>query len=217
MGKLIFPKINLKDVKGVLLDIDNTIYHYESCHNYALDILLSQLSTIVSNSKQAVQEEFMKSRQKVNKQLYGTASSHSRFLYVQLTLEYFIGKSAFYHTIKMEKTYWDSFLSKIMLDANAGNFIDKCNKKKIPICCVTDLTAEIQFKKIVKLNIEEKINFIVTSEEAGIEKPNKRIFDLALEKINLNAKDVIMVGDSISKDIEGAENQGIKSYLVKSI
>ena len=56
MEKLIFPEINLSGVKGVLLDIDNTIYHYESCHNYALNILLSQLSTIVSNSKKEVEE-----------------------------------------------------------------------------------------------------------------------------------------------------------------
>ena len=56
MGNLIFPEINLIGVKGVLLDIDNTIYHYRSCHNYALDILLSQLSTITSEKKQIVKK-----------------------------------------------------------------------------------------------------------------------------------------------------------------
>jgi FMN phosphatase YigB (HAD superfamily) len=216
MEKLIFPKINLAGVRGVLLDIDNTIYHYESCHNYALNILLSRLSTIVSNPKKEVQEEFMKSRQKVNEQLYGTASSHSRFLYVQLTLEFFLGKTAFYHTLKMEKLYWDTFLSKMIIDGRAFNFINQCNNKKIPICCVTDLTTEIQFRKIVTLKLEDKISFIVTSEEAGIEKPEKKIFDLALEKMKLNYEDVIMVGDSASKDIAGAENLGVQSYLVKS-
>ena len=217
MEKLIFPTINLSGVKGVLLDIDNTIYHYETCHNYALNILLSRLSTIVSNSKKEVEEEFMKSRQKINEQLHGTASSHSRFLYVQLTLEFFFGKTAFYHTLKMEKLYWDTFLSKMIIDDRAFKFINQCNNKKIPICCVTDLTTEIQFRKIVTLKLEDKISFIVTSEEAGIEKPEKKIFDLALEKMKLNYKDVIMVGDSASKDIAGAENLGVKSYLVKSI
>lgn len=216
MEKLIFPKITLKGVKGVLLDIDNTIYHYESCHIFALNILISQLSILVCQPKKLLHKELMKCRHKVNKQLYGTASSHSRFLYIQLTLEFFLGKSDFSNTLKMEKLYWNSFLSKMILDENASSLISQCNKKNIPICCVTDLTTEIQFRKIVKLNIEDKINFIVTSEEAGIEKPNKTIFNLALEKIKLNYKDVIMVGDSSSKDIAGAENLGIKSYLVKS-
>ncbi len=216
MEKLIFPEINLNGVKGVLLDIDNTIYHYEPCHNHALNILLSQLSTIVSIPKELVHKEFMKSRQRINKQLKGTASSHSRFLYVQLTLEFFLGKSAFFHTLYLEKLYWDTFLSKMKLDENANSFINQCNKQNIPICCVTDLTTEIQFRKIERLNIEDKINFIVTSEEAGIEKPDKIIFDLALEKIKLDYNAVIMVGDSVSKDIVGAEKLGIKSYLVES-
>lgn len=215
MEKLIFPEINLNGVKGVLLDIDNTIYHYEPCHNHALNILLSQLSTIVSIPKELVHKEFMKSRQRINKQLKGTASSHSRFLYVQLTLEFFLGKSAFFHTLYLEKLYWDTFLSKMKLDENANSFINQCNKQNIPICCVTDLTAEIQFKKLVKLNLENKIKFIVTSEEVGIEKPSKKMFQTGLEKLNLNANKVIMIGDNIPKDIIGAEALGIKSYLVK--
>ena len=107
------------------------------------------------------------------------------------------------------------FLDRMQIDKSANKFINKCYEAHIPICCITDLTAQIQFRKIVKLNIEKKIKLIVTSEEAGIEKPNKKIFNLALEKINLQYNDVIMIGDSTSKDIKGAESLGIKSYLVK--
>lgn len=217
MAKLIFPEIKLKGVKGVLLDIDNTIYHYDSCHDYALNILIDELFILINHPKEIIKEHFLNSRKKINSQLHGYASSHSRFLYVQLTLEKFLGKTCFYHTLRMEELYWNAFLNKMKMDENAYKFINKCNSLKIPICCVTDLTAQIQFRKIVKLNLEEKINFIVTSEEAGIEKPNKLIFNLSLEKIKLEYEDVIMVGDSASKDINGAEELGIKSYLVKSL
>jgi putative hydrolase of the HAD superfamily len=50
----------------------------------------------------------------------------------------------------------------------------------------------------------------------GIEKPNKKMFQSALEKLRLSTDQVIMIGDSIDKDISGAEEMGIKSYLVKS-
>ena len=81
----------------------------------------------------------------------------------------------------------------MQIDKNAKKFINYCCELNIPICCVTDLTSQIQFRKIVKLKLEDKINFIVTSEEAGIEKPNKKIFDLALEKINLKYDEAIMI------------------------
>ena len=42
MDKLIFPKISFNEFKRGLLDIDNTIYHYESCHKLALNSLLKK-------------------------------------------------------------------------------------------------------------------------------------------------------------------------------
>tara|TARA_B110001452_G_scaffold224801_1_gene198516 strand:+ start:607 stop:1260 length:654 start_codon:yes stop_codon:yes gene_type:complete len=216
MEKIIFPEIPLNDFKGVLLDIDNTIYHYETCHKQALNLLIEELSKLFFLPKETIKNEYLKSRKTVNKRLYDTASSHSRFLYIQLTLEKILGFSDFYNTLKFEKLYWDTFLSNMKLNESAKKFIFDCKAKNIPICCVTDLTAEIQFRKLMKLNLENKIKFIVTSEEVGIEKPNKKMFEKALEKLNLKADQVIMIGDSMSKDILGGEALEIKSFLVKS-
>ena len=216
MENLIFPEIPFSGFKGVLLDIDNTIYHYESCHKQALNLLLEEMSKMLTLSEETIKIEFLKSRKIVNKTLYDTASSHSRFLYIQLTLEKILGFSDFYNTLKLEKLYWDKFIEKMELNEAASKFIFECNSKNIPICCVTDLTAEIQFRKLMKLNLENKIKYIVTSEEVGIEKPNKKIFEKALEKLNLKSNQVIMIGDSAPKDILGGEALGIKSYLVKT-
>ena len=216
MEKIIFPEIPFNDFKGVLLDIDNTIYHYETCHKQALNLLIEELSKLLFLPKETIKNEFLKSRKTVNKRLYDTASSHSRFLYIQLTLEKILGFSDFHNTLKLEKLYWNIFLEKMELNVDAKKFILKCNEKNIPICCLTDLTAEIQFRKVLKLNLENNIKYMVTSEEVGIEKPNKKMFQSALEKLRLSADQVIMIGDSMSKDILGGESLEIKSFLVKS-
>ena len=80
------------------------------------------------------------------------------------------------------------------------------------VCIITDLTAEIQYRKIKKLKLTNLIDFIVTSEEAGIEKPSSNIFELALKKINLKSSEICMIGDSYEKDIVGGINLGIKSF-----
>ena len=216
MEKLVFPKIPFNEFKGVLLDIDNTIYHYNSCHKLAQNFLLKELSRLLNSPFESIKTEFLKARKIVNERLNGTASSHSRFLYIQLTLEKILGGSDFYNTIKLEKLYWDIFLEKMVLSIDAKKFILKCNEKNIPICCLTDLTAEIQFKKVLKLNLENNIKYIVTSEEVGIEKPNKKMFQSALKKLKLSTNEVIMIGDSAEKDIFGAKKMGITSYFVKS-
>ena len=81
---------------------------------------------------------------------------------------------------------------------------------------MSDLTAHIQYRKIQKLNIGKYIDFIVTSEESGREKPHAYPFMLALEKLKLTNKDLFMVGDSFKKDIVGALNMGIESYWLNS-
>ncbi len=47
-------------------------------------------------------------------------------------------------------------------------------------------------------------------------KPSKEYFLQALEKINLSANEVFVIGDDIESDIQGAINAGIKGILVKS-
>lgn len=47
-------------------------------------------------------------------------------------------------------------------------------------------------------------------------KPSKEFFNQALEKINLKAKECIVIGDDIESDIKGAANAGIKAVLVKT-
>ena len=60
-------------------------------------------------------------------------------------------------------------------------------------------------------NKPKYLNHLVTSEEAGCEKPGQNIFRLALEKLNLEANEVCMIGDNFDKDIIGASNVSIQS------
>ena len=72
--------------------------------------------------------------------------------------------------------------------------------------------AEIQLKKIAHLGISDYIDFVITSEEVGAEKPSKRIFYAALDKLNCDPGEAVMIGDDLKKDISGAEKLGIKAY-----
>ena len=47
-------------------------------------------------------------------------------------------------------------------------------------------------------------------------KPNSDYFKLALEKMDINTNEVIIIGDDIESDIQGAKNAGIKGILVKT-
>ena len=54
-------------------------------------------------------------------------------------------------------------------------------------------------------------SFIIFSQDYGIEKPDRRIFEIAIEKAGCSANELLHVGDSLENDVGGAINAGIKS------
>jgi putative hydrolase of the HAD superfamily len=114
----------------------------------------------------------------------------------------------------LEEVYWDAFMGEMQLREGVRQFIDECRKHGIILCIITDLTASIQFRKIRRLGLSGLFDFVVTSEEAGVEKPDPLIFSYALEKMGLHPKDVVMIGDDSKKDIDGARNHNIRAFQV---
>lgn len=56
---------------------------------------------------------------------------------------------------------------------------------------------------------------VTASAEAGYEKPDLRIFKLALEQASCNPQNAIMVGDRLENDIVPARQLGMKTIWVR--
>lgn len=201
--------------KGIFLDLDDTLYSYEYCNEYAKDQLFEHLQSKLKIEKIKISEAFSQARKRVHHDLANTGSSHSRLLYIQKMLEELSSHTEFKETLICHEIFWSGFFQKMKLFPQVKEFLIAAKNKNLKIAIVTDLTTEIQIKKILHLNLEAEIDFLISSEEAGFEKPHEAMFKLALEKSKLEAKQVIMIGDSLTKDIEGAEKMGISAIHFK--
>ena len=65
-----------------------------------------------------------------------------------------------------------------------------------------------------ELGLEPYLNFIVTSGEAGADKPQPEIFLTALERAGVEAEEAVHVGDQYKIDIVGAMGVGIRPILL---
>lgn len=79
---------------------------------------------------------------------------------------------------------------------------------------ITNGFREVQYKKLETSNLANYFKTVTTSEEAGFNKPDKRIFLFALKKANAAASECIMIGDDIGVDIIGAKDAGIDQVFV---
>ena len=62
--------------------------------------------------------------------------------------------------------------------------------------------------------IREDFDYIISSEEAGAEKPNPAIFEKALSDTGFKPHEVIFIGDSLLSDYFGSKAVGMKSILI---
>lgn len=195
--------------------MDNTLYAYEPC-NMAGYAAVRHMAEFRYNIPENVFDECWKqARHKVHQDLAPFGAGHSRLLYAQKLAEQYFGYTHAEFTLLAEETYWTAFLDCMVWDNDAREFLERAKQAGLHICIVTDLTAQIQHRKWQKLELGRYVRYMVSSEEAGYEKPKPEIFNLALQKLGMAPNKVIMIGDSLSKDVQGAEAMGIRAYQIK--
>lgn len=65
-----------------------------------------------------------------------------------------------------------------------------------------------------RCGLEGIFQFVVFSQDYGVEKPNPKLFLIGLEKAGCSKPELLHVGDSLEKDIIGANNAGIKCIWI---
>ena len=222
-AKLSFPDIDydtvFKNKKAVLIDVDNTLYPYWPNHVKALAETLNYLKKKYKDlfsklSLEQYSDIYQKHRKIVIQRLYPNGMCRNRYLLFISWMESLNIKRAYVLAQKLEKIYWDSFIKNMSPDRKAMEFLKYCYSHSIEVVAVTDMQADIQVRKIQKLKMDRYITYLVTSDEAGKEKPYKNIFEYSLKKLGLKSRDVIMIGDNAEKDLAGAAKLGIDTYKV---
>jgi len=85
-------------------------------------------------------------------------------------------------------------------------------KGKVLQCAVTNGTKVAQDGKLRNSGLDKEFDRVFISEVVGVEKPNKGFFDAVFAEIGEFSRDeVLIVGDSLTSDIQGGVNAGIKT------
>jgi len=190
-----------------LFDTDNTLYPYESAHAAAQQAVKDKVVSTFSISPDDFDKAFREARTQVKNRLIHTASSHSRLLYLQRMLEIVGLGSQVLLALDFEQTYWRTFLSNAVLFDEVKELLDDIRLLGIPTAIVTDLTAQIQFRKIVYFGLDHYFDYIVTSEESGFDKPHEAPFQIAVEKMRPAGDCIWMIGDNPVNDIQGGREK----------
>lgn len=195
-------------LQAVIFDLDDTLYDYKSLDREAGRRVQDLVCKTLNIDEVKYQEAYMCGRRETKEQLGNTGASHNRILYFQKTLEHLACKPLPL-SLQMYETYWGTFLREMKLYPGARKLLDRLHERGILVGVCTDLTAHIQHRKLEALGLSQDIDCLVTSEEAGQEKPAAGIFALCLKKLAVSPAEVCFVGDDYKRDVAGALAAGM--------
>jgi putative hydrolase of the HAD superfamily len=111
---------------------------------------------------------------------------------------------------ELEKVFWDNAASK-QTTKNIEKFLEYLYAEGIRTAVISNISfsGKALEDRINAMLPEHHFEFILATSEYVFRKPHNRIFELALRKARLDARDVWYCGDNAYFDVDGASNAGL--------
>ena len=99
----------------------------------------------------------------------------------------------------------------VIFNPNAKEAVEAC-KGKYKQYAASNGTLEAQTRKLSKSGLTKLLDDYFISEQVGAEKPSKDFFEYIFKALGSNdPEEYIIIGDSLTSDIKGGKNVGIKT------
>lgn len=101
----------------------------------------------------------------------------------------------------------------LRVDENILKTLEALSKRSKRMCLISN--ADVIDKKAWALSpLSLYFEQSIFSCDVGLLKPNNKIYELALEAMNVKPENALFIGDGGSKELKGAKQAGIKTILV---
>ncbi len=197
----------MQQFRTLLFDADNTLFDFTMCERIALETTFAQHGYTLT-------EEIRETYDRINTDLWKKYEQglmdrktviYSRFglLFKELGIEE--------DGIRFEDVYQDLLGQQHILIPHAKEVVEHLYSR-YDLYIVTNGVTVTQLRRLKDSGIDRYMKGIFVSEATGYQKPMKEYFDYCFERISGFEKEkTLIIGDSLSSDIKGGNNAGIKT------
>lgn len=194
--------------KRIIFDLDNTVLDFKDAEDKAL-------KKIIETHNLPYTTETVDSYKEINHRLWRKLEEgvitrehlfSSRFaLFLEKFELHVDGKS-------VDDLYRHNLGEGYKKIAYASELLTALKENGYHIYAGTNGVAQTQWKRLKGSRLIHFFEDVFISEEIGVEKPDPKFFEHIFKTLNsVNKKEFLMVGDSLTSDIQGANNVGIDS------
>lgn len=198
------------DVKTIFIDLDDTIWDFTANSKVAMRIVYTRFGL----DRQCPYERFIESYLVHNERLwtlYHHGEITKEFLLSERFRVVFEECGIALADAELPRRINDDYLETIVtLDrvVDGAQQLLEHLKRRGPVYVLSNGFANLQYRKLRSGHLDGYIDRLVLSDDIGITKPDRRLFDYALEVVGGSAETTLMIGDNYDADILGARNAG---------
>jgi putative hydrolase of the HAD superfamily len=203
--------------KAIIFDFDDTLEDFkaakEHAHRKVAEMMLEQHGVYeASTVKMLYDIDWLFSR----KSMHSSPRMFDRHLWFE---EYFrrIGVEATKQQVhEAVEHYWRYAIEAAKPMPHAAEVLAEL-KKRYRLAVVTDSDGERgpKIERAKTCGILNIMDIFVTSDETGINKPDKRFYDIVSERLGVKAEECVMVGDKPEVDLKLAKELGMMTVWMK--
>jgi len=203
----------LKNYKHIFFDLDHTLWDFDTNSKLALN----EMYELNNLKEKGIYDfnHFYQTYKPINDQFWYLYHNHKvnkeelRLGRFRETLTRFLIDDEDLIEV-LAKQYLEISPSKTALIPNAIEVLNHL-QSRYEIHVITNGFAEVQRVKIENSGLKDYFKNVLISEEIGFQKPQPEIFHYAFKLAETSPENSLMIGDSLSTDIEGAQNAGMDS------
>lgn len=190
----------------VLLDADETVFDFQKAEAYSFKRMLESYGITYTDERLALYSEINSNLWKALERGEVTRERLKTLRFEMFFLE--IGVSGV-DLIEVNDRYLTNLSNSTFMIEGAPQFVKELHKY-CKIYLATNGLKKAQTGRLSKSEIKDDVDGMFISEEIGYAKPDKAYFDFIFDSINAADKSrVIILGDSLTSDMQGGRNAGI--------
>lgn len=196
------------NIKHIFFDLDHTLWDFETNSDFAFKTIFKKHNVPVRLDKflnyyRNINQEYWKlyREEKITKSVLRIGRLKDTFTKINVSVSDKLIDNLSVDYIEVLPNYNELFEGAIEI----LNYL----KPKYKLHIITNGFNEVQYKKLKNSGLSTYFEQIITSEDAGVKKPNPIIFNYALKKAAATSKESIMIGDNYEADVMGAIDNGI--------
>lgn len=198
----------MKHIKHIFFDLDHTLWDFETNSDIAFETIFKRHEVKVDIKKflnyyRGINEYYWKlySEEKITKEELRLGRLKDTFVKIKLNVNLQLLESLSVDYINVLPNNNQLFVgTHEILEHLFVNY-------KLHI--ITNGFNEVQYKKMGNSGLTKYFDKVITSEAAGVKKPNPIIFEYALAMAKATSAESIMIGDNWEADIMGAKDAGL--------